>query len=67
MFEDRRKHGDRRLTQDRLNIPSAGCRRHRDRRKALRQYHAQPWWLETNYAEELQPPLLHDAAEDSPD
>lgn len=25
----------------------------RERRDALRQYHASPWWLRTNYAEEL--------------
>jgi hypothetical protein len=24
----------------------------------LRQYHPQPWWLQTDYVEEVQPPIL---------
>lgn len=58
MFEDRRAHGDRRILRNRDSDPNQGCRRDRERRNILRQYHPQPWWLQTNYAEELQPPLL---------
>lgn len=61
MFDDRRARGDRRTRNNLRSIPSAGCRRKRDRRNMLRQYHPQPWWLQTNYAEELQPPLLDTA------
>jgi len=66
MFEDRRAHGDRRILRDRDGVPNHSCRRGRERRNILRQYHPQPWWLQTNYAEELQPPLLDtDPAEQS--
>jgi hypothetical protein len=58
MFEDRRAHGDRRILRSYDDAPGRGCRRGRERRNILRQYHPQPWWLQTNYAEELQPPLL---------
>jgi hypothetical protein len=56
MFEDRRGRGDRRAPSNHNKAPH--CRRQRERRNILRQYHPQPWWLQTNYAEELQPPLL---------
>jgi hypothetical protein len=40
-------------------MQSESCRRQHERRAILRQYKPpQPWWLQTNYAEELQPPLL---------
>jgi hypothetical protein len=59
MFEDRRRYSERRnrIAQD--QTPLAGCRRHSgERRHLLRQYHPQPWWLQANYVEELQPPVL---------
>jgi hypothetical protein len=58
MFEDRRGRGDRRTLRNRNGAPRGGCRRQHERRNLLRQYHPQPWWLQTNYAEELQPPVL---------
>jgi hypothetical protein len=57
MFEDRRGRGDRR-TKNRGLKQQADCRRSAERRNILRQYHPQPWWLQTNYVEELQPPVL---------
>jgi hypothetical protein len=58
MFDDRRVTGDRRKYHDPDSIPSEGCRRAGDRRDLFRQYEPLPWWLQTNYAEEMQPPLL---------
>jgi hypothetical protein len=58
MFDDRRARGDRRKHHNPEAIPPGGCRRQRERRDFFRQYYALPWWLQTNYAEELQPPLL---------
>jgi hypothetical protein len=59
MFDDRRNYGERRNRITRDNTPLAGCRRHSgERRHLLRQYHPQPWWLQANYVEELQPPVL---------
>jgi|GEM_PF-1965158 len=58
MFEDRRGRGDRREQQNREASSRGHCRRVGERRNILRQYHPQPWWLQTNYAEELQPPTL---------
>jgi len=67
MFEDRRERGDRRVLRTRKDVPNAGCRREHERRAILRQYHpSQPWWLQTNYAEELQPPLLDTDPTESP-
>jgi hypothetical protein len=57
MFEDRRGRGDRR-TKNRGLKQQTDCRRSGERRNILRQYHPQPWWLQTNYVEELQPPVL---------
>lgn len=57
MFEDRRRHGDRRQ-QNRATPEQSACRRAGERRNILRQYLPQPWWLQTNYAEELHPPTL---------
>lgn len=58
MFEDRRNHGERRR-RTRSAHPPEGCRRSSgERRHLLRQYHPQPWWLQANYVEELQPPVL---------
>ena len=54
MFEDRRVTGERRQHHNPAAIPVGGCRRVRERRDLFRQYHAAPWWLRTNYAEELQ-------------
>ncbi len=59
MFDDRRAKGvDRRKRRDPTGIPPTGCRRAGDRRDLLRQYEPLPWWLRTNYVEELQPPVL---------
>jgi hypothetical protein len=58
MFEDRRGRGERREQQSREPSARGDCRRVGERRNILRQYHPQPWWLQTNYAEELQPPTL---------
>lgn len=59
MFDDRRNYGERRNRIARSTVPLAGCRRHSgERRHLLRQYHPQPWWLQANYVEELQPPVL---------
>lgn len=59
MFDDRRNYGERRNRIARNTIPQPGCRRHSgERRHLLRQYHPQPWWLQANYVEELQPPVL---------
>ncbi len=58
MFEDRRGRGDRRALKIPGGMATASCRRKRERRNILRQYHPQPWWLQTNYAEELFPPTL---------
>jgi hypothetical protein len=58
MFEDRRARGDRRKYHNPGAIPASGCRRAGERRDFFRQYEPMPWWLQTNYAEELQPPLL---------
>ncbi len=49
MFSDRRKNEDRR--QQYLPMPPGLDRRRRSRR--TQQFHAQPWWLRTNYAAEL--------------
>lgn len=63
MFDDRRIRGDRRKQHNPDAIPPGGCRRLRERRDFFHQYHSAPWWLQTNYAEELQPPMLdQDAA-----
>lgn len=56
MFEDRRARIDRRKFHNADAIPSSGCRRVRERRDFFRQYEPMPWWLQTNYAEEVQPP-----------
>jgi hypothetical protein len=59
MFEDRRKFSERRNRIIRDYVPVDGCRRSSgERRHLLRQYHPQPWWLQANYVEELQPPVL---------
>jgi hypothetical protein len=59
MFDDRRNYGERRNRITRDNVPVGGCRRNSgERRHLLRQYHPQPWWLQANYVEELQPPVL---------
>jgi hypothetical protein len=59
MFEDRRHRGERRRKNLPAAVPADGCRRAAgERRHLLRQYHPQPWWLQANYAEELQPPVL---------
>lgn len=59
MFEDRRSRIERRRHAVREIIPSGGCRRNSgERRHLLRQYHPQPWWLQADYVEELQPPTL---------
>jgi hypothetical protein len=59
MFEDRRNRAERRRHVGREIVPPASCRRNAgERRHLLRQYHPQPWWLQANYAEELQPPTL---------
>lgn len=58
MFEDRRGRGDRRALKIPGGMATASCRRKRERRNILRQYHPQPWWLQTNYVEELTPPVL---------
>lgn len=58
MFEDRRGRIDRRALDTQNTTPISGCRRGRERRNILRQYHPQPWWLQTNYVDELQPPIL---------
>lgn len=55
MFEDRRVTGDRRKHHNPMAIPASGCRRRLERRDPFRQYHTGPWWLQTNYAEELHP------------
>ena len=55
-FNDRRSLTDRRQTQ---SAPIAGrCRRRGDRRNHLRQYEPAPWWLQTDYVEEIEPPQL---------
>lgn len=61
MFNDRRNSKDRRQQHRPEQIPSAGCRRLNDRRERYRQYQPIPWWLRTNYAEELEPPVLDSA------
>lgn len=58
MFEDRRGRNDRRAHNTPGGLPTASCQRRRERRNILRQYHPQPWWLQTNYVEELYPPVL---------
>ena len=58
MFDDRRGSGDRRKYHNADAIPAQGCRRAGERRDLFRQYEPLPWWLQTNYAEEMQPPLL---------
>lgn len=58
MFEDRRAKGNRRTHYDPEAVPAQGCRRNSDRRDFFRRYEALPWWLQTNYVEEVQPPLL---------
>lgn len=59
MFDDRRNVGERRNHIARDTVPMSGCRRGSgERRHLLRQYHPQPWWLQANYVEELQPPVL---------
>jgi hypothetical protein len=58
MFDDRRKSHDRRVRRDPAAIPASGCRRQSDRRDRKRRYLAHPWWLLTNYSEEVEPPEL---------
>ena len=58
MFNDRRTRKDRRQQHRPEQIPAAGCRRQRNRRERLREYQPIPWWLRTNYAEEVEPPVL---------
>jgi hypothetical protein len=59
MFDDRRNFSERRTRVTRDKTPVGGCRRNSgERRHLLRQYHPQPWWLQANYVEELQPPVL---------
>ncbi|MFT3931600.1 MAG: hypothetical protein QM709_15025 [Spongiibacteraceae bacterium] len=66
IFEDRRGRMDRRDQTTESGMPKSICRRKRERRNILRQYHPQPWWLQTNYAEELNPPILDSASEPTP-
>lgn len=59
MFEDRRSRRERRRRNVREAVPPEGCRRSSgERRHLLRQYHPLPWWLQANYVEEVQPPVL---------
>ncbi|MDY0007188.1 MAG: hypothetical protein RBS22_10210 [Spongiibacteraceae bacterium] len=58
MFEDRRKPKDRRQQRLPARVPGHGCRRRSDRRRQVRAYDGKPWWLRTNYAEELDVPCL---------
>jgi len=59
MFEDRRNRHERRRHAVKEVIPVSGCRRSKgERRHLLRQYHPQPWWLQADYVEEVQPPVL---------
>jgi hypothetical protein len=58
MFQDRRSHSERRNRRRSAGSGFMECRRGTERRNILRQYHPQPWWLQTNYAEELDPPTL---------
>jgi hypothetical protein len=55
-FDDRRSQTDRRLDEGRLG--ATNCRRRGERRNRLRQYEAKPWWLQADYAEEVEPPKL---------
>jgi hypothetical protein len=61
MFNDRRTRKDRRQQHRPEQIPPEGCRRLNDRRDCYRQYQPTPWWLRTNYVEEVEPPLLDSA------
>ena len=65
MFDDRRQKTDRRVQRDPTGIPPGGCRRSNDRRDRSRRYQAHPWWLLTEYVEELEPPELHDQRPES--
>lgn len=53
-FKDRRALTDRR--QNQAASPADLCRRRSERRNHLRQYEAKPWWLQTDYAEEIDSP-----------
>jgi hypothetical protein len=58
MFQDRRSNNDRRIRRRPAGSAYMESRRSGERRNILRQYHPQPWWLQTNYVEELEPPML---------
>lgn len=69
MFEDRRGKPDRRRKRRPEAIPADGCRRRTERRCVTSQYRPGPWWLKTNYAEEilLTPPSAVDGNPKEPD
>lgn len=58
IFQDRRSNSERRRRRYSAGAAYMECRRGEERRNILRQYHPQPWWLQTNYVEELDPPIL---------
>jgi hypothetical protein len=64
MFQDRRSYSERRNRPRVAGSTYVECRRGVERRNILRQYHPQPWWLQTNYVEEIEPPMpnIHPSA-----
>lgn len=57
-FKDRRKSVDRRQHQTGKLMPTNGCRRKEDRRQVRNQFDNKPWWLRTNYVEDIATPTL---------